>query len=315
MNGVSHSEARPFTYGGSVRLLWVNPTDVTYDHVVILRKSANTFTGIADPAATVVYRGTGKQAEEYRSVFLPGDVATSDLYRTILDSENIGWNVTLYYAIYATNFVESDVATAQIIAAELPQVSTFEELDVIGTLLTFINSYLNQQIATGAFLLPAGVTNIEIFDGPPLLDTAKFPVVSLHLDDDHPVGFAVGDNIGHMDDSGDNVIARRGFMSMVTIAVVGVTDNPEVRRHLFRYLKASLIAARQLLEQQGLLNMEVSGRYAEDFVNYDMPLYSAELILRGSIATSVMVTSQYGIGLIEEIDVAPGILTAQEIDP
>jgi len=315
MNQVSHSEARPFTFGGAVRLLWVHPSAVsapTFDHVLILRKPTNTFTGPTDPAATVVLRGVGVQAAEYRSVFLPGDVATSDLYRTTLDDVS-GWATTLYYAIYAMNAAETDVSSAVILSAPLLPVSTVEELDLIGTLMPFLNSYLNQQIAVGMLLVPAGVTNIQVVDGPPMLDNITFPVVSLHLDDDHPVGFAIGDEIGHLDANGDTEVARRGLLSAVTVAVVGVTDNPEVRRHLYRSLKGALIASRQLLEQHGLMNMEVSGRYVEDFVNYDMPLFSAELILRGSVVSSVSVPPQEQA--IGHIDIAIGVLTPQEIDP
>ena len=311
MNQVWHAEVRPLTFGGAVRLLWVEPTDATYGHVVILRKATPTFSGIADPGATRIYSGSGNIAGEFRSVFLPGDVASSDSYRTVLDATVTDWNLTTYYAIYSSNAAESDVSTPVVLSALLPQVSTVEEPDLIGLLLTFIASYLKQQIAIGGLLVPASVTQIQVVDGPPLMDTAVFPVVSLHLDEDRPGGFALGDEIGHQDETGDEVVARRGFLSNVTIAAVGVTDNPEVRRSLYRALKACLIAARQLLEQHGLINVEVSGRYAEDFVNYDAPLYSAELILRGSVVSSVSVPPQDQV--IGHIDVAIGVLTPQEI--
>lgn len=312
MNPVASVEARPFTFGGSVRLLWINPTDAAYDHVIVLRKSSNSFSGPTDPSATVAYKGVGRQASEFRSVFLPDDVASSDLYRTILD-DVAGWNTTVYYAIYASNAAETVTAAAVVVAAALRPVSTFEELDVIGALIPFIGSYLNEQIATGALKVPNGVTAIDVVDGPPLLDGVQFPIVSLHLDADTPTSFAIGDNIGHLDDDGDNIVARRGFMSTVTIAIVGVTPNPEVRRFLYRSLKAALIAARELLEKHGLMNMEVSGRFTEDFINYDMPLFAAEMILRGAVATSVTVPPAEGI--ITEIDVYEGVLTPQEIDP
>ena len=316
MNPVAFAEARPFTFGGAVRLLWVNPDPLsapTFDHVVILRKATPTFTVIADPNATVVYRGPGIVAGEFRSVFLPGDVAGADLYRMTLDTQAVGWNSTIYYGLFATNANESDVSAPVVLSALLPQVSTVEEPDIIGLLLPFIAAYLEQQIAVGGLLVPAHVTQIQVFDGPPLMDTAVFPVVSLHLDEDRPGGFALGDEIGHQDETGDEVVARRGFLSNVTIAVVGVTDNPEIRRSLYRALKACLIAARQLLEQHGLINVEVSGRYAEDFVNYDAPLYSAELILRGSVVSSVSVPPQEQA--IGHIDIAIGVLTPQEVEP
>lgn len=311
ISAITIFEARPFDFGGAVRLLWVNPSDATFDHVIILRKATNDISGPTDPAAILVNRGIGKQAEEFRSVFLPNDITSSDLYRTILDDGIQSWASTIYYKIFASNADESDISTASVIAVSLPQVSTFEEFDVIGSLLTFIKSYLKQQIVTGALRLPVGKTDIDVIDGPPLLDAISFPIVSLHLDQDQPIGFSIGDNIGHMDEDGDDTVLRRGFMSNVTIAVVGVTDNPEIRRLLYRALKGALIAGRQLMEQHGMLNMELSGRFNEDFINYDMPLFSAEMTLRGSIATSVMVPPQQGI--IGTIDTNEATLTATTI--
>lgn len=313
MNPITGIEARVFTFGGAVRLFWIAPTDVTYDHVKILRKTTNTISGPTDPTATLVYTGNGEQAVEFRSVFLPDDVAESDLYRTAIDLQSPAWNTTYYYAIYAMNAAESDVSTAVVASAVIPQVSTFEELDVIGQLLVFINSYLNQQIVTGALELPPGVTNVQVVDGPPLLDNLKFPCVALHLDEDAPVGFAVGDDVGHMDDSGDVEVARIGYMSRVAISVVGVTDNPEIRRHLYRLLKGALVAARPLLGRLGMLNMEITGHYSEDFSQYDMPLFSADLTLRGALATSIWVPPTELV--ITEVDVNQGVLTPQAIDP
>lgn len=313
MNPIIEIEARPFQFGGAVRLLWVSPSDATFDHVLILRKATASFTGPTDPGATIVHRGVGKQAMEFRSVFLPDDIAASNLYRTVLDDGNDSWNAASYYAIYAMNASESDVSAAAIVSATMPPVSVVEELDLIGILMPFLSSYLKEQIRVGILPVQQGITDVTVFDGPPLLDAVKFPIVSLHLDDDHPIAFAIGDDIGYMDEAGDTVRPRRGFMSSVTIAIVGVTDNPEVRRYLYRSLKAALIAARQLLEQKGLLNMEVTGRYAEDFEHYDMALYSAELTLRGAVASSVSVPAQDN--LIGTINTNQGVLTPVPIDP
>lgn len=310
MNPVTFQEARPLTFGGAVRLLWVQPTDPVFHHVKILRKLTNDITGHTDPGATVVYSGGGVSAGEYRSVFLPDDLIQADQYRTTLDLQALSWATTYYYAIFACNADESEVSVAATMQARTPEASTFEEVDVIGELLAYLKSYLARQIQTAKLPVRAGVNVVQIIEGPPLIDS-KFPVVSLHLDADTPVAFTLADELDQLDEAGDVKVRRRGYLSEVHIRVQGWSENPDTRRHLYRTLKGALVSVRELMETLGVMNLSMTGQYLEEFEKYNMPLFIGALTLTGQMQTSVRETPDEPV--IAEIDVIEPTLTGVSI--
>lgn len=294
MNPVTAQRAVPMMFGGGVRLEWISPIDATFDHVTILRKPTNTISGPTDPSATVVYIGKGDVCTPYRTIARPIDGVTPARYRQIFDTMNIGYSLTYYYAIYAMDSGGIAISVAASMPAIMPSVSVFEELDVLQVLIDYINAYMNAQIVGQSLSLRSGQT-INVLNGPPLIDNATWPMVSVHLDDDHPSEFSLADSIGADDVTGDTTIHRRGYMSDASISVVGWTDNPDVRKSLYRNLKGSLISVRQLLENLGFMNIVVSGRYAEDFESYGMPLFFALFTIKGNLVTSVREVPTEGI--------------------
>lgn len=306
MDPVKAQKASAFSLGGAVRLQWINPTTAGFDHVKILRKLTNTFSGPNDQSATVVYLGLGDLCQPYRNIFQPVDGVTPAQYRQILDTTDIGYNITYYYAIYALDAGEVSPSDAAAMSATTPHVSEFEEIDILQTLLDYINPYMNAQIVTQSLAIRPN-QRINVLNGPPLLDNATWPMVSVHLDDDHPSDFSIGDIVGSNDTTGDTIVHRRGYMSDASISVVGWTDNPDVRKSMYRNLKGCLISARQLLENVGLMNVVLSGRYAEDFENYQMPLFFALFTIKGNMVTSVRSVPPEGI--ITEIDQTMTVLS------
>ena len=253
--------------------MWVSPMDADFDHVRILRKPTNNISGPTDPDATVVYVGAGILCAPYRNIYQPVDGITPGQYRQILDTVDLDYNTQYYYAIYAMDSGELSPSDPALVRATTPHVSAFEEIDILQTLIDYINPYMNAQIVTESLALRPS-QRINVLNGPPLLESATWPMVSVHLDDDHPSEFAVGDIVGSNSPTGDGIVHRRGYMSDVSISVVGWTENPDVRKSLYRNLKGCLISVRQLLENVGLMNIVLSGRYAEDFDNYQMPYSS-----------------------------------------
>ncbi|MDO8357315.1 MAG: hypothetical protein Q7U76_13070 [Nitrospirota bacterium] len=307
MNPVTVQQATPFAFGGAVSLAWINPLDLTYDHVKILRKTTDTISGPTDPSAIVIYTGSGNVCAPYRGIFMPVDDVTLARYRKVLDVVTVGYGTTYYYAIFACNLDETDISVAALIQARTPNVSAFEEIDILQLLIDYINPYMNAQIVADSLALRDGQT-INVLNGPPLLDCATWPMVSVHLDDDHPSDFSIGDVVGTDDVTGDAVLHRRGYMSDASISVVGWTDNPDVRKSLYRNLKGCLISVRQLLEQLGFMNIVVSGRYAEDFESYGLPLFFALFTIKGNLVTSVREVPSEGV--IATIDLQVPVLSA-----
>ena len=289
MNPITALEVRPFGYGGGVRLYWLNPTDATFHHVKILRKTVNSFSGPNDPAATVIYSGKGSQTAPHQLVFRPSPTIPEVRHRYTIDSKGVLWATPYYYAVYAMNAAENDVSAAVVKSGMTPDVSVFEEVDVIGLLLEYIGAYFKRQIAVQGLMMPAGITAIPVLDSPPLIETVKFPCVSIHLDTDAPEGYAIGDDLNQLSQDGDSPVYRRGYLASFTLAITGWTENPEIRRQLYRHLKGCLLSARQLLEANGVINTRLIGRYAEDFDGYNVPLFSAAFSLTGQLQASVRV--------------------------
>lgn len=304
MNPVSGVERRPFAFGGAVRVFWINPTDATFDHVKVLRKTTGTFSGPSDPAATLIYTGRGLRTPSYQPVFR-ADPATAEVrVRSLVDAQGVLWATTYYYALYALNAAETDVSAAVIVSTTTPEISAFEEVDLIAVLMDYVRAYFQRQIQTGALVLRPGITELPVLDGPPLIDTVALPCLSIHLDADAPEAFALGDALTDGDASGDARVYRRGYLGTLTLAVTGWTENPDTRRALYRQLKACLISVRPLLADLGAINPTIAGHYAEDFEQYNLPMYLAALTLTATVETSV-----------RAVPVAPSVVTVEVREP
>lgn len=297
MNAVTNLRAMPLTFGGAVKLSWVNPIDAGFDHVRVIRKTAPGFSGPNDPSATVIYTGPGMASDPEESVFAPS--ADPARARSILDTVRVEWATTYYYAVYAMDQAEADVSAAALVTAITTLQTEFEEVDVIGSLIPFLDAYFRRQIAAGLLKVRSAVTEIPVVDGPPLMDTVKLPTVSLHLESDTPKGYTIGDVVHDLDQEGDQIVSREGYLSGVTVSIVGWTDNPETRRGLYRCMKGAMVAAKPFLDTLGMQNMQVSGSYLEEFESYEFPAFMARLTLQGDLVTSIRATND--IGVIQQI--------------
>lgn len=290
MNPVTGARALALTFGGGVRLVWTNPADADFDRVRILRKLTNTISGPADPAATVVYEGKGARTNEAPTSWTinPSPAIADGQRRDMLDRTGIAWNTTYYYAIFATNAGASVWSVAATCSVRTPEISALDELDVIGVLIDYLDAYMKRQVALNALTLRDGQSIVEIHDAPPLIDTVMLPCVSVHLDYDRPTDFLLGDQPGDRDSLGDPERNRRSTFCEQRLAITGWTENPEIRRGLYRTLKAALTAVREVMERLGVNNLTLTGQYQEDFESYAMPMYMASFQLTGILETSVM---------------------------
>jgi hypothetical protein len=310
MNPVTAVRVKALEFGGGVRLVWSNPTDATFAKVVILRKTTNTFTGPTDPNAMVVYEGPGALATEYPQKWTinPSQPAVASTRREVLDDSVLQWATTYYYAIYATDSGKTVYSVGVVVAVTIPDISAFEEVDVVGVLVSYLDTYYKRQVVLQALRLRPNQTKVEIHEASPLLTKVMLPCLSIHVDADETSGAALGDKIGNANALGDPFVNRRGYLCQQTYAISAYTDNPEVRRSLYRMTKAALIAVRQVLERLGAQNLTLTGQYAEDFINYEMPMYRADFRLTATLRTGVREVPVEPV--IDEIDVHPPVMVA-----
>lgn len=304
MNPVTHLQIESILTGGGVFIRWLNPLDVAFDHVKILRVAgAGPITGSADPSATVILSGMGTAIHEYRAVFRPDPPVQKGQVRQFLDLA-VEPNQTYTYAIYAANAGETEISAQAAQTVIVADIVALDEPDIVGLLIPFLKNGLARALVTGALQIPKKtadrVTELPVLEGPPRLEGLTFPCVSIHLDDDSPSDYVVGDITDHVLDTATLGANGLGYFSVQTLTIAGWAQGPEVRRSLYRGLKGILMASRRLLAATGVEKAEFSGSYKEDFESHDFPMFFCEFRMRVWVLSRV----EYVKGpIIDEIDV------------
>ena len=291
MNPVLGLESAVLTFGGGVRLYWINPDDLTFNKVKILRKTTNTFSGPNDTTAKVVYEnGRGMISPAQRPLFVINGDLDHTRFREAFDHADLAWNQTYYYAIYAMDAGASDVSTAVIVSVTLPEFPTFEDVDLLDELRAFLRGFFKQAIASHVLPVRAAITGLEISEGPPRRDQTQFPCISLHLAKKHPIQFVLGDILDTLDDAGEHPVRRQGCITEIDVEIVGwAGDNPETRHFLHRVLEAAMLAIKPLLSELGFSQLSWSGSYEEDISceRYDIPMFWSAWRFRANQATTL----------------------------
>lgn len=304
MNPVMDLEVYAMPHGGGVVVNWLTPLEGTYHHIRLLRvEGSGPIAGPNDPSATLLLVGTGDAVEEYRSNFLPIPVLVPGQARRFLDATAYP-KTTYTYAIYAADAGEADVSQGVSRTIESQDIAILYEADLIEILMTYLKLGLGRALASGALKIPKKiadqVSEIMVIEGPPRIDAVTFPCVSVHLDDDSPSDFFIGDVVDAVNQGTGESSYGVGYFSLQTFSIAGwAADNPEVRRSLYRVMKGLMMASRQFLGEAGI-KTEMSGSFKEDFNTYDFPMYFGEFRLRAWVLSRVL--NETGAD-IEEIDV------------
>ena len=304
MNSIAHLQIESILTGGGVLVRWLNPLDVAFDHVKILRVTGSgPITGSADPTATVVLSGKGTAINEYRAVFRPDPPLQKGQARQFFDL-TVEPNQLYTYAIYAANAGETDISAQVSQTVTVADIVALDEPDIVGLLLPFLRAGMARALVTGSLKIPKKtadqITALPVVEGPPRLEALTFPCVSIHLDDDSPSDYVVGDVTDSLAAANTLGVNGLGYFSVQTITVAGWAQGPEIRRSLYRTLKGLLMAARRLLAAAGVEKSEFSGSYREEFEAYDFDLFFCEFRMRVWVLSRV----EYVQGpTINEIDV------------
>lgn len=292
MNPVLDVEVSVLPHGGGVVVNWLTPIDATYHHVRVLRiEGSGPIAGPTDPAATLLLVGTGDAVKEYRSNFLPVPALGLGQAREFLDATAYP-KTTYTYAIYAADAGETDISAGVSRTIVSQDIAILQEADLIEVLMTYLRLGLGRALASGALKIPKKIADqiseIMVIEGPPRIDAVTFPCVSVHLDDDSPSDFFIGDVVDAVNLETGEPSYGVGYFSLQTFSIAGwAADNPEVRRSLYRALKGLMIAARQFLGEAGI-KTEMSGSFKEDFNTFEFPMYYGEFRLRAWVLSRVL---------------------------
>lgn len=215
----------------------------------LLRKIADTFTGHDDGAATVVLD------------------TTDDL--VVLDRSGLANGTTYYYKPYA--LIGSDwvgyTSVGAIPVASLEDASS----DVLSLVRERLEMGMQAEISAGRLTHP--YNRMPVFTAPPLYEETKWPVITVHLQDDGPGEFGIGMDIVPDEFDGNDWTEYEGYLSSVQLTVVGWSLNPDERIAIRKAIKRVILGNMPIFDDAGMINVDPRLSDVDDFQSYSAPVY------------------------------------------
>ena len=218
----------------------------------VLRKDADTFTGPNDPDARIAFAGAD---------------------RTFLDDAALIDGTAVWYRAYYWDGAAWAASTSR---SATPQ-STYSDASVDA--LTVVRDRLDAGMVTelqrNAVRHPDGM--VPVLTAPPVFDDVRFPVLTVHLQNEQPAERFIGEDVtsdtADIDPFDGSVSDTEGWLASTTLVVMGWTMNPDERVALRKAIRRVLIANLPVFDEHGLLNVDFSMQDTEDFTSYSAPVY------------------------------------------
>lgn len=241
---------QPLPVGNAIRLLLTPPSGALYWRV--LRRTADAFTGPDDAGAVQVV-----------------DECTEN---AVLDTLALVNGVAYFYRAYSWN--GSAWTASETVTGTPAATYAGDTIDPQSIVRDRLQLGLAVEIARGALKPQSG--KIPVLTAPAALQEAvTFPAVSVHLEDDSTSQRSLGEMLfsdEHQDGAG-GWIETEGWLSRVTLNVVGVSLNSDERIALRQAIQRVITANLPVFDDHGLVQIEFSQRDIEQFSENNAPLY------------------------------------------
>jgi hypothetical protein len=115
---------------------------------------------------------------------------------------------------------------------------------------------------------------IPCFSAPPQYEGARFPIVTVQLKSMSPAIRAIGEHLSGdvLDD--DGVLGAEGWISRLTVEVIGwVVNNPDTRAALRIAVAKVLLGNLAIFDRAAISEFEFSQSDTEDFESYNAPMF------------------------------------------
>lgn len=242
------SFAEPLPIGNAVRVLIDPPA--TAHKWRLLRKTTDDFVEYDDPAAKLVYEGTEKN---------------------IVDTATLTNGTQYFYAEYDFN---GTVWTTAPSVAVTPSTSYgFDGPDALTLVRERLRLGLKAAVAANVLRHDNG--SVPVFTAPPLEDEAKWPLVSVHLQQDASDGRGLGEMVSPdiFDLDAAECDVSEGWLSRVRLQIIGWSLNPDERISLRRVIKSIIQGNLPVFDSAGMVQIDFSQVDVEDFQSYNAPVY------------------------------------------
>lgn len=230
--------AEPLSAGGAVRVVLAPPAAAGQWR--ILRSTTGVPSGPSDPDAVVA--------------------ADWGRYEALIDHEAVVDGIAYTYRVFYRDAAGAALASDSDTRTVTP---SYAETDVSVSALRILRDRLayglRQAVASGRLQPATG--RIPLVTAPAVNpDQVTLPIVSVHLASDRPADRGVSDLVDmDMQGIGTDV----GWMSEITINVVGVSANPDERITLGEVLKHIIISSLPIFSVEGMLRCAFSLSHTE----------------------------------------------------
>lgn len=223
----------------------------------VLRRDSDAFTGPDDLSAKIVYQGP--------------------LLSVAVDLTAINGQAYFYklYLHDGSDFADNDDDAVAGMAQSIYEDGGPDPRAIVRARLS---DGFKQEILRGLLKIKAQPDNsmaVSVLNAPPVFETTKWPVVSVHERNDGPSERGIGEEV-----QPDVAETAEGWLARYTLDVVAWSQNPDERHALGRSLRRILQANMPVFAGLGLTRIEVNGQDA-DFVSgeYTAPVYCKNVTL------------------------------------
>lgn len=244
------SMIQPLHAGNALRLFLEPPNGAVSWR--ILRKGADTFTGIDDASAYVAYEGDE---------------------RVIVDAYML---VNEQAAFYKPFYFDGTAWASGATASGTPA-AVYEEhsTDVLSFVRERLEAGLLVEVQRGN--LSSEIGYVQVYTAPPSLERdLRFPLVTIHLENESPDIRALGEDISgdEFDAPGDYWLESEGWLAQVQLIIIGWSLNSDERIELRKAIRRLVVANLPVFDSKGFQQINLTQQDV-DAVNgeYGAPLY------------------------------------------
>jgi hypothetical protein len=210
----------------------------------VLRRASDTITGPNDAGAIVA--------------------APWGRFEAVIDTDGLVNGTPAYYAVFYRDAAGAPLADPRARTRSVTPAATARDTstDYMPLIRGRMQIALDNAVADGRLSHHRG--RIPIVTAPSLKrDEMPLPIVSVHLDSDRPAERAVGDHLLDLELAEAGWDESEGWLSEVSLNVVGVCLNPDQRNALGRVLKHAILANRDIWHAHGIMRPAVNLTHTE----------------------------------------------------
>lgn len=238
-------------YAGNALRLFLQPPQGAVSWRV-LRKATDTFTDQDDPGAIAVYQGDET---------------------VIVDAKDLTNEVMVFYRPF---YYDGTVWTAGPTNHGTPTPSYEDHsTDVLSIMRDRLERGLLVEVERGNLTNELGY--IQVYTAPPSMDRdLRFPLVTVHLDNESPGARGIGENISgdEFDAIGFEWNESEGWLAQVQLSIIGWSLNSDERIELRKAIRRLVVANLPVLSSEGIEEVSLTQQDV-DAVNgeYGAPVY------------------------------------------